>query len=489
MNLTLRLDSGHLRRWHVRLAERLARRENVQVAVEFSSGGKPLLPSAIELLLTLERLIYGVPANDITAPATPDDLAQFRRGDASADRVLDFTAADSDANTPTWRVLFDGLSDDAAMFAALLEMRTPFVTIIDAATRAPVVHGHPGTEAVNVLTFALRDVMERTATLIAAAFDAAAARQVEGATRTSSLRTPAIASFALKSLARAAVRQLYRLCYNAPHWRVGWRFVDGPDVIDLRGHPPGGWRDLPDDRRRFYADPFPIAVDGRTFVFVEDFTHSLGYGVISALEFDDSGPLGTPRPVLDIGSHLSYPFVLAHDDAMWMVPESGATGTIDLYRAAAFPDRWVKEATLVSGIVASDATLFEHNGRWWMFATVRDNGGAYSDTLHIWSAPRLLGPWRPHTGNPVMVDIASARPAGRVVSRNDRLIRPFQDCRDGYGAALGLAEITRLDDEGFAQRVDIILRAGPLWPGRRLHTLNRAGRLECIDGSSTARRF
>jgi hypothetical protein len=76
-----------------------------------------------------------------------------------------------------------------------------------------------------------------------------------------------------------------------------------------------------------------------------------------------------------------------------------------------------------------------------------------------------------------------------VVQRNGALIRPFQDCRDGYGAALGLARITRLDDEAFEQQVETILRPGPLWPGRRLHTLNRAGSLECIDGSGTARRF
>jgi hypothetical protein len=54
---------------------------------------------------------------------------------------------------------------------------------------------------------------------------------------------------------------------------------------------------------------------------------------------------------------------------------------------------------------------------------------------------------------------------------------------------LGIAEITRLDNEGFTQRVEAILRPGPRWPGRRLHTLNRAGRLECIDGSATAWRF
>ena len=80
-------------------------------------------------------------------------------------------------------------------------------------------------------------------------------------------------------------------------------------MIDLRAHPQSGWRDLPDDRSRFYADPFPIEHDGRTFVFVEDFAHALGYGVISAVEFGADGPLGAPRPVLDIGTHLSYPFV------------------------------------------------------------------------------------------------------------------------------------------------------------------------------------
>ena len=123
-----------------------------------------------------------------------------------------------------------------------------------------------------------------------------------------------------------------------------------------------------------------------------------------------------------------------------------------------------------------------------MFATVRA-GGSFSGALHFWSAPDLLGPWQPHRRNPVLVDIATARPGGRIVRRDRRLIRPFQDCTDGYGAALGLAEITRFTDEAFAQQVQVVLRPGPKWPGRRLHTLNRAGRLECIHGSATARRF
>jgi hypothetical protein len=293
----------------------------------------------------------------------------------------------------------------------------------------------------------------------------------------------------MRSLASAAVKQLYRLCYYAPHWRVGWRCVDGPDLIDLRAHPNGGWRELPDDGVRFYADPFPIVSGGRLHMFVEEFDHRLGRGVISVIEFDGSGPIGKPRQVLETASHLSYPFVFEHAGETWMVPESSATATIDLYRADPFPDRWIKEATLVSGVTASDATLFEHNGRWWMLAVARDDGGAHSDALHVWSAGDALGPWRAHDRNPVLVDIASARPAGRVGRRDGKLIRPFQDCRNGYGSALGLAAIIRLDDEGFEQQVETMIYPGPCWPGRRLHTLNRAGPLECIDGSAQSPKF
>jgi hypothetical protein len=83
----------------------------------------------------------------------------------------------------------------------------------------------------------------------------------------------------------------------------------------------------------------------------------------------------------------------------------------------------------------------------------------------------------------VLVDAQSARPAGNVVSLGGRLWRPVQDCRGGYGSALGIAEITRLDEEGFEQSLRAILRPGAQWPGRRFHTLNSAGSLECIDGS------
>ncbi len=219
-------------------------------------------------------------------------------------------------------------------------------------------------------------------------------------------------------------------------------------------------------------------------MFLEDYDHRGGKAVISVVPFDDHGPSGPARPVLEEPWHLSYPFIFALEGQVWMIPESSANRTVSLYRADPFPDRWVHEATLLTNIEASDATLVHHDGHFWMFAATRDGAGSWSDTLALFRSDDIRGPWTAHPGNPVVVDQASARPAGAIVERDGRLWRPVQDCTNGYGTGIGLAEITRLDSEHFEQRVHTVLRAPADWPGRRFHTLNRADRLECIDGSA-----
>jgi hypothetical protein len=241
---------------------------------------------------------------------------------------------------------------------------------------------------------------------------------------------------------------------------------------------------IPDPGFRFYADPFPFIHDGRTFVFLEDLDHRSNKGLISVVPFDGRGPTGPAQPVLEEPWHLSYPFVFAHAGQVWMIPESSANRCIALYRADPFPDRWVREATLVADVEASDATILHHGGCFWMFAATRDGAGSWSDMLSVFSAPDPRGPWKPHPANPILIDQATARPAGAFIRRGGRLWRPVQDCSAGYGTGVGLVEILRLDHSTYEQRLHTLLRPDPRWPGRRFHTLNRAGRLECVDGAA-----
>lgn len=264
-------------------------------------------------------------------------------------------------------------------------------------------------------------------------------------------------------------------------WSTAYRFIDGPGVSESRRVDDASFTVLEDDGQRFYADPFPIEHEGRCYLFVEEYPYALGRGVISVTECNANGRFDRPRVVLEEAHHLSYPNVFPHDGEFFMIPESGAANEVVLYRARRFPDDWVREAVLVEGRSLADVTLFTHQGRLWMFAAERFAGGNASDTMAVYSAEHLRGPWTAHPLNPVTIDRAGARPGGRVVQVDGRSFLPVQDGTEAYGGGLGLREILHLDAED--------LRLGPVLPildaagtaPASLHTLNRSGRLEVID--------
>lgn len=499
----VRLDGHAPRRWHLRLLDALAALPGLDLSVSRAPGPGGL-PDNAALLFAVEARLRRLPGGGPAAPVPLAALAAYPDLGPTG-LVLDLCGDVAPApGRRIWRLTFDGACGEAALLAALLAGRAPVAVLAEA--ERVVAAGCLGTESLTVMRTAFEDGLIRTVDLIRAALIGEGLGE-SGCAPGASLRIPAppasagltVAAIGARAgglLARAVAGHLHRLCYRAPHWRVAWRPLAGPDLVDLR-QVPGGWRDLPDDGLRFYADPFPLVHRGRTILFLEEYPHATGKGVVSAVAFGPDGPEGVPVRVLEEAHHLSYPFVFERDGAHWMIPESGDNGTVDLYRATAFPGGWVKHATLIAGVTASDATLLERDGRWWLFATVCAHGpgesaravrGAYSDALHLWSAPDFRGPWTPHPRNPVLIDFGAARPAGRIVLRDGALIRPAQDCRRGYGEALSLARIDRLDMAGYAQTVETTLRAGAGFPGHRFHTLNRTDDFEFVDGSGAAPR-
>ena len=165
-----------------------------------------------------------------------------------------------------------------------------------------------------------------------------------------------------------------------------------------------------------------------------------------------------------------------------MLPEASASGKLTLYRATDFPDGWVAEAVLLEGEI-SDATLLEHGGRLWLFATLRDGFGSTSDTLAVFEAATLIGPWHPHALNPILIDRRRARPGGAFTrDAKGNILLPVQDGTLGYGGGLGLSELLALDGRTVRLTEPRPVVADGDWPYPRIHTLNRSGPLEVIDG-------
>jgi hypothetical protein len=481
MIVEFRCERERARQW-MAAAVQPARKRDFAIQIVWT-GAKSPSPAGLDQLFELERMLLRK-----SKPCGADRLKTIpetgRLGEP--DVVVDFTNASRDPSASARRYLrprFNGAIGEDAALAAILAGDLPVIEIVDDNDGTVLDRGHPSAEMAAGLSGGLDTVMARTMTLLTAVLSGKP-RIVPQLNHSSGSHPPKNpAGYVVRGLGFSIAREIYRLCCYAPHWHVGWRYSRDVEVWNTGNLSGPSWTVLRDPGNRFYADPFPITWKGRTFVFFEDLDHRVGKGIISAIEFDGTGPVGEVVAVLEEPWHLSYPFLIEHDDELWMIPESSGNRDVALYKCVRFPDKWERHATLLSGLELADATITRHNGLHYLFGASYDGAGGYSDTLAIYHAQDLFGPWLPHACNPVLIDRSCARPAGNFVVIEQKLRRPVQDCTTGYGGGLGLAEVTELTPTTFKQVVPTSIRPGPLWPGRKLHTLNRCGNLEVIDGA------
>jgi hypothetical protein len=461
------------------------------------TDGPGVRDRGLSILLTLERMVLRKGRECWSDPANLEGMRCVSQEELSACCfVIDLSAHGlPKLAVPVLQVLYDGHAGELALASALFFEGTPQIAIrwwqgddepVIAAQGYASLEGAVGTGG------AMQAVWSRVLVLLDKVLVEAGHAEQPPSERLfprslrAALPVKTVVLRSIGMIAHAAAHAAYRLCCHAPHWRIGWRLVDEANDVWARRDLDGvAWTILQSPHDRFYADPFPLNWQGQNVLFFEDLPYSSQKGIISYCLFDESGRPGPRIPVLEEPWHLSYPFLIEDEGEIYMIPEASLSGRITLYRARRFPDLWEPHAVLVDNVEAADATIVRHHDKLWMFAVVRQGTGGYSDTLAIWSADRLLGPWTAHAQNPLMVDDRLARPAGNMIRRNGQLFRPVQDAREGYGTALNLMRIERLDETGFEQVLETHLRAGsPAWPGRKLHTLNGNGYLEVIDGTS-----
>jgi hypothetical protein len=484
VSIIIRVNSNRVRRWHTDLQASLRAKTGQDTHLVF--GDEADYPRSLELLLTVERLIYRtIGQSSIEKVQPPNSTYEAQEHDAETiiDLTEDRTEAPPEPNTLI--PVFDGIAGEDALLGALIEGRVPVLELLVGPNRAPVGRIVLALDEVHSVRERFECVVAQLQRLLLKIL-IAPRRTICPIVQQSRNFQPTLSSigrYSARLVSSSALKRAYQLCLFSPHWRVGWRLIDDGGVWE--SHSLGGepWNDIADAGFRFYADPFPHTFGGKTFVFVEEFDHREGKGTIAAIPFDEKGQTGPAISVLSEPWHLSYPFLFEHRGEIWMIPESSQAKKISLYRANPFPSRWTLQADLITNIDAHDASLVRFADKWWIFATVRNELGGAMDSLSIFFADELFGPWRAHALNPVLIDAGGARQAGQFLQRGGKLWRPVQDCRGGYGRALGLAEVTTLNEHDFNQVVHTVLRPNVNWPGRRLHTLNRFGRLECIDGS------
>jgi hypothetical protein len=258
--------------------------------------------------------------------------------------------------------------------------------------------------------------------------------------------------------------------------------------FDNQGMPPFGlehYHPIIPPKDRLWADPHVIQKDGMYYVFIEELIYREVKGHISCLTIDHAGNFTPPRPVIIQPYHLSYPFVFCHQDKYFMVPETSENRTIELYECVQFPDRWQRVRVLMDNVWAVDATLHQKDGLWWLFTNIRQHEGTSDwDDLYLFSAPHLFeARWTPHPMNPVVSDVRSARPAGRLFLHQGKLYRPSQDSSRRYGYRIRINQVLTLNESRYEEMSVGVIEPPAGYKFLAAHTVNSSGGLTVIDSA------
>jgi len=404
-----------------------------------------------------------------------------------ADIVLDLTATGAvDANAPRgiWSFRLDRSDDAALPFAREIGHGAATIEIAlvcrREGRRETLRSGRFGVGGSYgaTLRLALLEAARWPRTMLAALAAGMESPPALDSPRAPSLPPLEAARFAGALGARAASVVIER-CFEVVEWNVG--FLEGGPRALLNGAPLEiRWLPRPAPMT-FIADPFFVERDGQRVLFVEEFDYRRDRGVIDALVLDANGGVAQRYRALDIPTHLSYPCPLEIDGELYLVPENCAGNEVALYRCVRFPDRWERARAIMPATDAIDTTLFRHDGRWWALCTRFARGG--NQALFAFHAASIDGPWTAHAMNPIVVDVTSARPAGKPFTVDGVLYRPGQDCSRSYGRGLAIARIDVLSPSEY--RETLVRRIDP--PARSryhdgIHTVNFSGADSVVDG-------
>jgi hypothetical protein len=457
------LPRNRLCQWHLKLVSELAGEYDVSVFVDDLTAP---YPRSLPRWLAVEQVLFG--SQILASPTSVDPTwrASPEMNASDVEHVINLSEQALDLPN-CLEIRYDGSIDSSVLVDGLLARRSPILSVQSTGSREPL-ESRPAIKDKAVLTRGLQATHAQCISLIEQALSSKPRRVIQeppGVPRP----IGSLAKFAARMLVEKSFGAADRYLRHRHHWSVAL------------GNCQTGFEAVPDDGERFYADPFLYKQDGRTFLFVEEYGYASKKGVISAVQLAGNKPVDRPLPVLERAFHLSYPFVFADNETIYMLPESSANSTLDLYRAVDFPWRWTLDRTLFEGVEMSDATLLRHGGLWWLFAATAKHGFGDHDQLSLFFSEHVHEPWRSHPQNPLKSDCRSARPGGRIIDTGTRLLRPAQDCETGYGSGLAWFEITTLTPSEFRE-VELIR-----WNAERdlgmdaLHHFEQCDGLQAID--------
>ncbi len=231
----------------------------------------------------------------------------------------------------------------------------------------------------------------------------------------------------------------------------------------------------------YFADPFVIKTEKDTYIFFEWFSYSDAKGCLAvALKSENFTVF---HKIGNFTEHRSYPFVFQWKNTVYCVPEANVTNKVTLYRFNEDDLSLDEDCVLLDGGRFVDSTLFNHNGKWFLFTSQQEKSHTHLD---VFVSDNLRGPYFPHKNNPVVTDCRSARMAGKIIEFDGNIYRVGQNSESHYGQSITLNKILELSENKYFEikEKDIDIPRDCTY-NRGIHTINDDGGIIVFD----AKRF
>lgn len=266
-----------------------------------------------------------------------------------------------------------------------------------------------------------------------------------------------------------------KIQYNQ-FWNIGFCNQNAEELIREKVLRPVQWLKHP-YRDRWFADPFILKVtDSQIVVFVEECPMENPKGIICELVIDRKTMRLKERYVLlEKDTHLSYPAIIRHEGKVYVYPENGASGKMNIYEYDEDNHRLVNPTCILEEAVA-DATIYQHGNVFYMTAT------KFPDTqkrLFLYRADSLFGPYKHIYVNPVQESLSCSRNGGNHFAAYGSLYRVAQDCSERYGGALSIMSVNYIPS--FKESLIFGIKPERGRYGLGLHTINFKNGICVVD--------
>lgn len=221
----------------------------------------------------------------------------------------------------------------------------------------------------------------------------------------------------------------------ANNWNIGFCEQTPQDLISSHSLKTVQWMKHP-YRDRWFADPFIYKVnESEIVVFVEECPIENPKGILCELILDrKTKRLKQRYELLELDTHLSYPAIIREGDKVYVYPENGASGKLNIYEYDEVHHCLTNPVCILEKAVA-DATILKKDGRYILITT---HNPETQKNAYLYESQSLFGPFHQISEDAFQPLISCARPGGNWILIGEEVYRPAQNCEIRYGASLSI---------------------------------------------------